>query len=175
MNKRLKIYFFIFLIPIISCNINSKNEFTSRLHTPAEKIDWYKKLGPTTKEKHFNDFEAIDWENDYWDQFNTGQENNTFLEVMDEKNNTFIDVSTFPYEDNTFQFAIYVGSRTIKDNKNEVIQQGYVRCYLLGSNDKQKVKDLISLLFERDYQTLFKKIDKLNCIFETESLYQNIN
>lgn len=162
---------------LFSCSISHKKkdeDFVSRLHTPKEKVDWYRILGSTSLNKHLADFDAIDWEKEFWEEYKSENYNNSFLEVMDTLNNTFLDVSTFPDENNSYQFAIYIGSRSIKDKAGEIIEQGYVRCWLLGSDDSQDVKRLMKIFFARDYDKLFLELDELQVLFETKSVYQNV-
>lgn len=163
---------------ITACNSPQKenNEgFISRLHTPKEKDDWCYILGPTTLDKHWKDFKSIDWEKEYWEEDKSGNENVSFLEVMDTKNNTHFSVSTFPLNNNSFQYSIWIGSRSIYDKSGNEIEKGYVQCYLLDSNDPAKVKRLMDIFFTRNYKLFFDEILKLEYRFEIEDTYQNLN
>jgi len=177
MNKKLVNFILLIVLIFFSCNTlhnTHDKRFISRLHTPKEEIDWYRILGATSLNKHLTDFDAIEWEKEYWEEYKSGDDNNSFLEVMDTENNTYFSVSTFPYQDDSFQFAIYIGSRSLKVEEGKEIEKGYVRCFLLGSNNPEKVKWLMKIFFKRDYDVLFNEIDKLQVLFETEDVYQNI-
>jgi len=165
----------LFISILYSCSQKKSDEgFISRLHTPNEDIDWYKILGPTNIDKLFKDFDGIDWESDFLEADKSEVFNNTDLEVYDPLHNTYFAVSTFPWKEDEFQFEIFLGSRSITDKTGKIIEQGYVRAFLLDSNDPKRVKELMYYLFDRDYDKLFEEILKLEAIFETEDVFQNI-
>ena len=176
MRKILISFHLVVILFFNSCNLqqNRDNGFVSRLHTPNEEINWFRILGPTTLERHLADFDVIEWEKEFWEEYKSERDNNSFLEVFDSLHNTHLSVSTFPNENNSFQFTIYVGSRAIKDKKGKELEKGYVRCFLLKSNDSEKVRSLMRIFFERNYDLFFSEVSKLQVLFECESIYQNI-
>lgn len=156
------------IIIITSCSTNKpdNNNFISRLHTPSDSIDWYHVLGATTLDKHFEDFNSIDWETEFWKEVESDNFNFPDIEVMDTLNNLFLSVSTFP-DNNSFQFIICVGNHTTKH------QVGYLKSYLLESNDPYKVKKFMELFFNQKYDKLFKEVEKFYNLFEVEDVYNN--
>jgi hypothetical protein len=163
---------FCLIFAFSSCN-DQEEVFESRLHTPNEEIDWYYKLGKTNFDKHWTDINSINWEKEFWEEYKSGRHNYSFLEVMDISHNTHFSVSTLPLED-SYQFSLSVGSRNLKDEEGNITEKGYVRCYLLNSNDLEKVKRLMQIFFKQNYNLFFSEISKLEVIFEVEDLYQNI-
>ena len=176
MNKISFISLILVTCVVSSCNLTNVNKegFVSRLHTPKEKDDWYRILGATTLDKHWEDFKAIGWEKEYWEEHESGNENPSFLEVMDTQNNVHFSVSTFPLNKDSFQFSIWVGCRSVFDDNGNEIEKGFVECYLLDSNDPDKVKTLMNIFFKRNYDLFFNEINKLEFRFKIEEDYKNI-
>ena len=175
--NRIIIILLLSILNLTSCftsNGKSNEGFISRLHTPNEPADWYRILGPTTIDKHWADFKAIDWEKEYWKEDASGDDNPSFIEVIDTLNNVHLSISTFPLNRDAFQFSIWVGSRGILDDNGQEIEKGFVECYLLNSNDSGKVKALMDIFFKRNYDLFFNKINKLEFRFKIEEDYYNI-
>jgi len=164
---------FISVFVYTSCIIKDEG-FISRIHTPNEAVDWYRILGSTNIDKHFKDFDGIDWESEFRIADKSEVYNTTFLEVIDPSANTYFSVSIFPWKADKFQFEIFLGSRSITDKSGEISEQGYVRCFLLDSDDPKEVKRLMGCFFDRNYDKLFEEVGKLQALFETEDIYQNI-
>ena len=79
--------------------LNSTKEysnFLSRIHKSSYEIDWYKILGTTSLKKHTIDFESINWEKEYWEQWNSKDFNFPDLEVIDQDNYMYLSVSVCP-------------------------------------------------------------------------------
>ena len=173
MKSKVVNFVFLLVLTLSSCNVKGDG-FKSRLHTPNEEIDWYHRLGKTNFEKHWKDFNSINWEKEFWEEYESGRHNYSFIEVMDSLHNTYFSVSTLPLKD-SFQYSLYVGNRSIIDDKGNEVEKGYVRCYLLNSNTPEKVKQFMKIFFKRNYDLFFSEISNLEVIFEVEDLYQNID
>jgi len=178
MNKFYLCFLVVTICIFASCSYTGKNNndgFVGRLHTPNEKPNWYRVLGETTIEKHWKYFEEIDWEKEYWEEHESGNEYPTFLEVWDSINNVHLSVSTSPLDKDSFQFSIWVGVRSVFDVKGKEVEEGFVECYWLNSNDSKKVKALMDIFFKRNYDLFFEELYKLEFRFKIEDRCYDIN
>lgn len=147
--------------------------FNSRLHTPNEEVDWYRVLGETDIKKHFDDFDAISWEETFFKEYESDNHNYPNIEVADSLFNIYLSVSVFPLEDN-FQYSVFLGNRFGGHKNFKGLEKNVGTCYLLDSNDPEKVKYLIKLFFEQNHSILFMELEKLEILYQCEDLYQNI-
>ena len=75
---------------------NMTNKFISRLHTPVLDTDFYRILGTTSLEKHTSDFQKINWKEEFWSEYNSGNFNMSDLEVFNVTDSKYLSIMTSP-------------------------------------------------------------------------------
>jgi hypothetical protein len=163
-----------FLFSISACSKQiEKKGFISRIHLSNCDMDWYKLLGVTTFSKHVVDFNKIDWEKLYWDEWNSGEFNLPDLEAFDTINMLYLAISIAPENDTICQFEAFWGTHeTVSENDTLNIER---TCKYYGSEtmDKKRIVKLFEYFFNRDYTNLQRELDKMFYLQELNDVYFN--
>ena len=173
---KLKIFVIFILLVFVSCNNKNEKEknshidnFTYRIHTTDLETDYYKLKGKTTKENFIKEFKNIEWIKEYQKFSNNEEFNFPDIEIMDNLNGKYLSISIAPNTLETSQFVIGIGNHKIFENKIERT----VKLYWTETDDQIKITELISLFFNRETDSLKKRIDNLD-FDEIEDLYLNV-
>ena len=150
---------------------NMTNEFITRLHTPELETDFYKILGTTSLQKHFNDFEKIDWKKDFWSEYESGNFNMSNLEVFNVTDSKYLSIGTAPNTDDSFQFVIGLGNHIKTDDINNPIRK--IKLYYTESENPEIPKKIIGQFFDGEYSKIDSELKKYS-MDEIEDLYLNI-
>jgi len=150
---------------------NMTNEFISRIHTPDLETDFYRILGTTSLEKHTSDFQKIDWEEDFWTEYDSGNFNMSDLEVFNLADSKYLSIMTSPNTDDTFQFVIGLGTHTETNDQNKPIRK--TKLYFTETENTEIPIRLIELFFKKEYSKINSELNKYS-MDEIEDLYLNI-
>jgi len=154
---------------------NVSNNFISRIHTSNDDVDWYTKLGKTTLEKHISDFKRINWETDYWDQYNSDQFNFPDLEVMDSDSLYYLSISVCPSTPDTFQFCIAYGIHQEYNIGNTIEVKRVCKVFGSSTTNYEKPIHLISLFFQQDFKAIKIELNKMHFLYNVNDLFLNLN
>jgi hypothetical protein len=147
------------------------NEFISRLHTPDFDTDYYKILGKTSLEKHVSDFHKINWEEDFWGEYDSGNFNMSDLEVFNVNDLKYLAIRTAPNTDTTYQFIIGLGTHTETNISNEPKRK--VKLYYTEKESREVPLRFIEYFFKGDYEKINKELAEYD-VDEIEDVYYNI-
>ncbi len=148
-----------------------ETDFASRIHISDYETDSYKLLGKTEYEKHIDDFEQINWSDEYWKEDSNMTFNFPSLEVLDLKEGRYLSISQAPNTDDSFQFVIGLGKH--RENSNPQNPTRTVKLYGTESENKELPRKFIQLIFARNYEQIDEEVKKLYLFDEIEDLYVN--
>ncbi|WP_321514930.1 hypothetical protein [Marinifilum fragile] len=153
---------------------NSSNNFESRIHTTQHETDWYTRLGHTDLEKHINNFNSINWEKDFIDQFNNDNFNYPDLELFDRDSLFYMSVTVCPDSLNQFQFCIGAGVHNEVWQEDSLIVKRECVIYKTGTSDSKLPIKMIELFYNRNYYEYTEQLNKMTILFSCEDFYNNL-
>ena len=178
-NYKIRILTLLTLLTLNSCVQTNKTDemntgiFESRIHTTEMEIDWYKFLGKTSLDKHLEDFDRINWKEDYWKEDENKTYNSPDLEVLNTTNSKYLSISVCPNTFDSYQFFIGYGTHKTDESQNQIYRT--VKLYGTATDQKEDVKDFIRLFFTGNLTKLESRLEKLDFFEELEDVYQNID
>lgn len=169
------------VLPILFFSCNNKTDkketskdmgtdFISRIHTTDYETDSYKLLGKTDYKKHIDDFEKINWSDEYWKEDREMTFNFPDLEVLDLQEGKYLSISLAPNTEDSFQYIIGLGNHR---ETSDLSPTRTVKLYGTESESKELPRRLIQLIFERDYAQIDEEMKKLYLFDEVEDFYLN--
>ena len=149
----------------------SNNEIVLRSHTSAMKIDWYELKGKISHEAFIQQFQEVDWEKDFWTEYNNDTFNNHSIEAFNKDSMTYFGISVCPNTFDSFQYALCYGKHSIL---NDSTIYRTVKLYGTGSDNPDVVIDFINLYFSDDVIQFENELTKIDFFEEIEDVYFNI-